>query len=309
MIKHLIIRYLDILYDDIFKPTKYWIKYIKMRLLYRVKIMNSFKTIDFIKKHKCSISRYGDGEIALLLGEWDCNFQKRDKLLQTKLEKTMLSTEESLLICLPKYYNHVFNAKRASRKIWRDMCINNGRQESIVKMLRKYKGRKYVYGDSFITRPYIDMKSSKLADKVFPKLKSLWNDNDLMIIEGELTRLGIGNDLFDNVKSIKRILAPAENAFDVYDEIIESVKKHYCNELILIALGPTATVMAYDLSKLGMWAIDIGHVDIEYEWYIQGAKDKCAIKGKYTNEAVNGRIVEDIIDEKYDSQIVDRIGC
>lgn len=31
--------------------------------------------------------------------------------------------------------------------------------------------------------------------------------------------------------------------------------------LILIALGMTATVLAYDLSKAGFWAIDIGHID------------------------------------------------
>ncbi len=40
------------------------------------------------------------------------------------------------------------------------------------------------------------------------------------IIEGEKSRLGIGNDLFNNSKSIKRIICPIINAFNAYDKII-----------------------------------------------------------------------------------------
>ena len=49
------------------------------------------------------------------------------------------------------------------------------------------------------------------------------------------------------------------------------------NKLILIALGPTATILAYDLYKLGYRAIDIGHIDIEYEWFLRKANTKIPI--------------------------------
>ena len=75
-------------------------------------------------------------------------------------------------------------------------------------------------------------------------------------------------------------------------------------KLVLLALGPTATVMAYDLSHLGFQAIDIGNVDIEYEWYLRGATSKVRIEGKYTSEAVGGRDVEDVPDPVYKSQII-----
>jgi hypothetical protein len=52
----------------------------------------------------------------------------------------------------------------------------------------------------------------------------------------------------------------------------EDVKLSDKNILILISLGPTATVLAYDLAKLGYWAIDIGHIDNEYEWLKLEAK-------------------------------------
>ena len=79
------------------------------------------------------------------------------------------------------------------------------------------------------------------------------------------------------------------------------------NVLFLIALGPTATVLAYDLFKNGYQAIDAGHVDIEYEWYRMKAKRKVKIPSKYVNEAPNGNIVTVDAGKVYDSQIIARI--
>ena len=73
--------------------------------------------------------------------------------------------------------------------------------------------------------------------------------------------------------------------------------------MILLAIGPTATILAYDLYKEGYQAIDIGHVDIEYEWFLRQAKTKIKIENKYVCEAGAGQNVGDIQDEKYLSEI------
>ena len=44
------------------------------------------------------------------------------------------------------------------------------------------------------------------------------------------------------MNSIQRIICPSENAFDEYDEIFEKILEYGKNKLILLALGPTATV-------------------------------------------------------------------
>lgn len=60
---------------------------------------------------------------------------------------------------------------------------------------------------------------------------------------------------------------------------------HYNGELVLIALGMTATVLAYDLqTKYNIRALDIGHLDIEYEWFIRGSCERMRIQGKHTAE-------------------------
>ena len=140
------------------------------------------------------------------------------------------------------------------------------------------------------------------------KMKKIWDKKDVVIIEGEQSRLGIGNDLFDNMKSIQRIICPSENAFEIYDKIYNEALKIDKNKLVLLALGPTATVLAYDLFKAGYQAIDIGHVDIEYEWFLRKATKKIKIESKYVTEVKEGREnIQEVKDEKYKNEIVARI--
>ena len=137
-------------------------------------------------------------------------------------------------------------------------------------------------------------------------MKGIWEGRDIIFIEGEKSRLGVGNDLFDNAQSIHRILCPPKNAFDRIDNIRTEALKQNKRVLFLIALGPTATVLAYDLFKAGYQAIDIGHVDIEYEWWRMGAQHKVKLERKYVNEAPGGNKVADA-GEEYHKQIITKI--
>ena len=159
---------------------------------------------------------------------------------------------------------------------------------------------------TFITRPYMDFASKEDCPRWFHQMKAIWKDRDVVFIEGEKSRLGVGNDLFDNVKSIRRILCPPRDAFDRYEEILNEAQKLEKTALFLIALGPTATVLAYDLFKSGYQAIDAGHVDVEYEWWRMGAKRKVKLERKYVNEAANGKQVSDA-GEFYRKQIIAKI--
>ena len=140
-------------------------------------------------------------------------------------------------------------------------------------------------------------------------MEAVWKNRDLLIVEGELSRFGVGNDLFDGAASIKRILCPAENAFQKYDEIYHAIVENHVGRLVLLILGPTATVLAYDLACAGVRALDIGNLDMEYEWCKNKAVRQECIKGKYTLEAIGGTTVETISDDLYEKQILTKIGC
>lgn len=131
----------------------------------------------------------------------------------------------------------------------------------------------------------------------------------VIFVEGNQSRLGVENDLFDNAASIRRIEAPATSSFDRYDEILNAALNYAEKDtLFLVALGPTAEVLVYDLFKNGYQAVDIGHVDLEYEWYLNGSGGRCEVKTKYNNEMIGGNIVAEICDKKFEQEIICRIG-
>lgn len=174
--------------------------------------------------------------------------------------------------------------------------------------LKKLLNFNYQYADSLMSRFYIDYLDIDKAKIQINLLKRIWDNKDLLIIEGVYSRTGVGNDLYDNAKSIRRILGPARNAFDSYEKMLDTIKKHAVKEdLILLSYGMTATVLAYDLALLGYWAIDIGHLDLEYEWYRMKVRNKVLIKNKFTNEVDCKAVVEECNDKKYFSQIIENI--
>ena len=104
------------------------------------------------------------------------------------------------------------------------------------------------YFDSLCTRIYMDYHDKSKANIYFSMWKQIWDNLDVCIIEGTKSRLGVGNDLFNNVKTLRRILVPEINAFDKYNEIMDSAIRNCTNnDLILLAIGPTATVLSFEL--------------------------------------------------------------
>lgn len=283
------------------KKVRYYAKL--ENILTRYKIASPEETIEKIVSENKSISRYGDGEFDFIYKK-GMNYQKYDEKLAKRLEEVLKSNEKDLLIGIPNIVNieYVNEYTGFAVEFW-PKWLN----EYKFKLLRILDRRKQYYSAS-ITRFYLDYKDKSNKSEYVKKIKQIWDNKDVVIIEGTQSRLGVGNDLFDNMKSIQRIICPPENAFDKYKEILEEALKIDKDKLILLALGPTATVLAYDLYKAGYRAIDIGHIDIEYEWFLRKATKKIKIESKYVTEIKEGRInIKEIKDEKYQKEIIAKI--
>ena len=203
---------------------------------------------------------------------------------------------------------------------WKDIpnlligrSVRKENKETIRKYMTEEKRKQHyalldmnkTYYNAYISRPYViyPHDETEKARKRFEDLKRIWDQREVLLVEGDRTRMGIGNDLFANAESVERIIAPNENAFDVYDAVYDAVMEEGKNKVILIALGPTATVLAYDLAKAGYWALDIGHLDLEYEWFLRG-KGYSYVPHKYNNEMPGDTMVTDISDQGYEQSIV-----
>ena len=263
-----------------------------------IKVLDIDDTLDELEKGK-SMSRFGDGEMEIILGN-DIGFQKRDLVLGKRLAEILLAEpDDRILLCVPDALVTLNNLTDTSIEHW----VQNMTQHHDDWM--KYLKTDYAYGNTNVTRCYMRYLDKKNSINWFKRLQNLWTGENVVLVEGFETRVGIGNDMLDNAKSIKRILCPSENAFDKYNDIKEYIINNISkDDLILIALGPTATLLSWDLVKNGYRTLDIGHCDIEYSWCKMGVKTKTVVDGKYTNEVSGGNKVNSIIDEKYNKEIL-----
>lgn len=263
-------------------------------------VENDINSLKKIKEERCSVSRFGDGEMALV-NQQNIKFQKHDELLARRLEEVLESNEKDMLICIPNIFrvDSLKYLTYESKVFWLNELIKNR------KIWYNVPKKDKLYYDACITRPYIRSKDKQHSKEIFELLKEIWKERDVVIIEGAHSRLGVGNDLFNNTNSLHRVLCPPKDAFKKYDEIlqyvIEYVKK---DRLLLISLGPTATVMAYDLHRSGYQAIDLGHIDLEYEWFLKNAKERIMIKNKAVNELAEEALIQECRDEKYQREIL-----
>lgn len=256
------------------------------------------ETIDKLIEGDMSISRFGDGEMKLIAGK-DIGFQKASAKLSERLKEVLCSKEDNLMVGILNVFGNLSMYTEELQDYFRKYLYEYDRefQFGVMDLNKEYY-------DAFITRPYISYKDRSHASDIFKKFKMLWEGKEVLVVEGDRTRLGCGNDLFSNVKKCKRIVCPNEDAFERYDEILTAIISNVDNALVLLALGPTATILAYDLAKRGIRTLDIGHIDLEYEWYRMGAEKKVIVKNKYTNEVFGGNEQSYIEDKKYESEII-----
>lgn len=267
------------------------------------KVMSIKDTAEYIINNRCSCSRFGDGEMKIACGT-GIRFQEYDDTLSVRLNEILNKPEDEYFVCISDMFGSLKFFNKKSRRYMLNVLAENRK-----KWLKAIKVKR-TFGNTFVTRCYIDWKDKSFSKSHFELLKQIWAGRDIVIVEGKFSRLGVGNDLFESAKSIARVLCPAKNAWSEYDEILKfTIERISKDKLVLLALGPTATVLAYDLDKLGYQAVDIGHVDIEYEWCLMGAECKVPLKNKYVNEAEKGEIDEDNLkDEAYKNQIIGVIG-
>lgn len=270
------------------------------RLFYKEPyIIDTINGLNSIKMESSSVSRFGDGEFNIIMGK-SLGFQKYDSLLAQRLLDVLQSDNSNLKVAIPDVFGSLKEYRDKPAAFWRAyLGVNRGKIISMLDLKRTYY-------NTNMTRFWSGYKTSEKTEDIIRAYKKIWANKNVIFIEGKLTRMGVGNDLFDNVKSIRRILCPAKDAWFKYSEILETIKNNRCDDaLYIIALGPTATVLAYDLCNMGLQALDLGHIDVQYEYYKRKAKEKIALEGKYVNENENGNIVSDsIIDENYINSIL-----
>jgi len=216
-------------------------------------VIDEYTTIRTIIKNRASISRFGDGEFKLALGGTQI-LQTPSKEIQKRLNEILYSEEKNILIGVPRVFGRYDFAQWNEQKMtywvtrmrkWQERCLKPGKK----------------YYSSFITRadsaPHID------CEDYWELVGEIWKDRDVLVVYGGKNPLKKMR-LFDTAKSVSGYEAPGRNAFDVYSRLLTDLSKTSKEVVIYIALGPTATVLAFDLGKMGYQALDFGHLSAFY---------------------------------------------
>lgn len=209
------------------------------------RVMSIDECIAEIKNKGKSVARYGDGEFRLCFGR-GIYFQKHHPLLQKRLREILLSESEKCLVGIPEL-------KLQTTPFWKRYWYEN--LEDIETLLSK----NYRYGHQGISRESTAAQVMQLAE--------VWSNRTAVIVIGKNSRFVLDDRLFGGVRQTVFIYGPAEHAFEQYDIILASVlaeAKKYEDCIVIIALGPAATVLAYDLAERGIQALDIGHITNHY---------------------------------------------
>lgn len=283
---------------------------------YPLKIMGSEETVKALMRGK-SLVRFGEGEIQIITASLhhavhDIYFQKGSDKLGKDLLEVLQFKDPKFMLGLPGCFSSKIGFSHfttRAKSYWLKTVAKN------LPTIARYLSPSILYADACVSRPFLDTQDRKLSEFIFNSFKRLVSGRKVLLIEGEGTRFGVGNDLLSSAEKVQRILVPAINAYDKVDEIFElasaQIEEMGEKTLVLLAAGPAAKILAYKIFiKNRVQVIDAGHLDIEYEWFKTAATRKIPVKGKFVNEARSYDFQSGLGDEvltQYKSQVIKKI--
>jgi Glycosyltransferase GT-D fold len=185
-----------------------------------------------------NLSRYGDGELRLMLGGSAAS-QKPDSRLAKELAQVLSDPDPRVLPCIPR-------AWCGSPK------DGNWEKYAIPKVTNHYKLP--VYGSAFITRPdsapWIDRKD------YWARVRSLWAGRDVTLVIGSQRSLTV--EAMPESRSVRLLEGKYRDSYEIIDQLMEWIGRP--SHTVLLCLGPSATVLAWRLAKINVHAVDIGHI-------------------------------------------------
>lgn len=213
-------------------------------------VLSEETTIAYLKTGM-SIARYGDGEFKLCRGA-GIKCQVYDPVLSVRLREILGSRLEQCIVGIPRIADpRVLNPEK--RAFW-----SGFNKPQYIRMMLPDK----VYGSAFISRP--DSIPAINTKEYFESVKALWQDRRVILINGDNRPFEKDPSIVSNAKSFVKWLYPSQNAWDEYRSLLGRCSREPKDILFLLALGPTATVLAHDLCGLGYQALDIGHLGMFY---------------------------------------------
>lgn len=247
----------------------------------RIKVHTVDETIDVLLNTGKSMVRFGDGEIVMIKGG-DLMLQKASPEIAEGLAGILAYPYDDLIVTIPGIFETLSDHRRESRQFWRDHLL------FCRKTYERYCNPDRVYYSTFVSRCYYYAADRSGCGAQFAKIRKIWENRDIVVVEGERTHNGVGNDLLDTAHSIERIICPPSDAYKAVPAILDACMAYGKDRLFLLSVGVAAKFLAVALFERGYRVLDIGNLDMEYEWYVRRSPGKMKLeKHELVSEEAN----------------------
>ena len=232
------------------------------------------ETVDKLLSGKQSLVRYGDGEFRLMTENVDHVFQRHNSSLSERLKEILVSKDDRVLVGVHRAY---FCKDKPTLKFIEDYYW----KDQLPKFIKyKYmdfldKTKEYYSCEVSIPMHHFPMSNDELQS-FYDRIGKLIDGRDIIFVSGDSDILNYKhNFLKEHSSSVEFVRCPMKSAYEYIDRI-----RRYVNvinpskeRIVVSCLGPTATVLGYDLAvKDGMRTFDFGHLPREYFVFKSGIR-------------------------------------
>lgn len=203
-----------------------------------------------------SIARFGDGELSIMRGG-NCVSQIYNSFLANDLRtiaagrtsSPSTNRRGSLIVGIP-----TLDERSPKLKNW----------TKLAPRFMPFLTAGHAYGSAFITRPdsapWID------THEYFDKIESLWRDQEVVLVANGVRSFTKQFLEERGAKLVTWIKCPYRDAYTEIDTLFNDTMS--CPQpRVILACGPTATVLADRLCAAGKHAIDLGHLAMFWRRY------------------------------------------
>lgn len=236
-----------------------------------IKVYSIDETLDELLLTNKSMVRFGDGEIVMIKGK-NLMLQQASPEIAAGLASILSYQQDDLMVTIPGIFDTLSDHRKASRQFWKDHLL------FCRKTYETYCNPNRIYGTTFVSRCYYYAQDRSNCGRWFGKVKKLWENKDIVVVEGTKTHNGVGNDLLDGAKSVERIICPPKDAYGSLDKILAACEQYDKDKLFLLSVGVAAKFIAVALFEQGYRVLDIGNLDLEYEWFVRQTEDKVPLE-------------------------------
>lgn len=214
-----------------------------------IDFMGERRTVDYMLSTKCSISRFGDGELRLIHGGSAPGQRELKKEIGFHLHTILDRPVKGHLSCIP-----LLNAGMSDKKykFWK----------SYGPYTEAYLKSDSIFGSAFIGRtdsaPHID------DSEYWESCRRLFKGDHVLILCGKDKGVFPDKSLFRYALSHRVLCGPPKNAYKSLNALLSVLLKQKKVDVFVLSLGPTATVLAYELSRYGFRALDLGRLGCYY---------------------------------------------